>query len=178
MAQHFTGRILALDLATHTGWAHGRPGEKPKWGVETFQGERAKAYRALRAWLNQWIVDKRVDLVTFESSATQFMHGRTRIETIKRLIGLCEHVEELCYGRVECREARVAEVRAHFIGQNIARAEAKVETIRQCKELGWDTSNDNEADALALWSLQVCCLRPDIAIRHTPMFARKRMASF
>jgi hypothetical protein len=169
----FTGKVLALDLATTTGWAFGRPGTKPKFGTVRFAkpgAARAKVYSAFREWL--FLRIGQPDLIVFESAASPMvMQGRTNIDTIKLLIGLTEHLEEWCHERVELREASVQQIRPHFIGENMKSKLAKAATIERCHELGWMVTNDNEADACALWSYQVCCLRPDIAIRMTPLFA-------
>ena len=171
----FTGRILALDLATETGWAFGAPGTTPRFGSLRFGAVgtgRAQVYRAFRVWLNNWIVMEQPELVVFESAALPMaMQGRTNANTIKMLIGMCEHTEELCHDRVELREAMASQVRAHFLGSNRFRgAEAKRLTIECCNRLGWPVANHNAADALALWHYQVCCLRPDIAARANPLF--------
>ena len=171
----FTGKVLALDLATTTGWACGRPGTKPKFGFMRLGkpgGGRANCYRVLRLWLDDFQHLHKPDMIVFESpAAPMVMQGRTNIDTIKLLIGLAEHVEEWCLGNIELREASVQQIRPHFIGENMKSKLAKAATIERCHELGWLVTNDNEADACALWSYQVCCLRPDIAIRMTPLFA-------
>ena len=168
----FIGIIFALDLATKFGWAWGRPEDvAPRFGSIVLKGDRAAKYRQLREFLGVMVTDK-VSRVVFESSATQVMHGQTNIETIKLLIGLTEHVEEFCYQRVELREARVSDVRMHFIKGNPKREIAKAKTVGRCREMGWDVNNDDEADACALWSYQVCTIRPDLAHTHSPLFAK------
>lgn len=177
MTAMFNGGILSLDLASCTGWAHGKPGDNPTFGSLRF-GERgashARIYREFRSWLNGWITGGKCQLMVYESSAIpSLMIGHTNAKTTRFLIGLCEHVEELCYERVELREASVSQIRSHFLGTNrIARREAKVATMECCRRLGWNVTNDNEGDACALWSLQVAHLRPDLAVRQTPLFQR------
>jgi hypothetical protein len=174
----FTGPILALDLTTQTGWAYGRPGETPQFGSLRFgrPGEdRASKYRTFRNWLSLHLTTHPADLIVFESSATaSTMSGKTTMDTIKWLVGLCEHLEEFCFDRVELREAMTSQVRAHFLGSNPKRDEAKAKTMQRCREYGWEVSNDDEADALALWVYQVSHLRPDLAAKLTPLFYGKR----
>jgi len=169
----FNGIILSLDLATQLGWAWGRPeDEVPHFGSRRLKGsDRAARYRDFREFLAVMITDK-VSRVVFESSVTQLMHGKTNIETVKFLIGITEHLEEFCYQRVELREARVSDVRMHFIKANPKREIAKAKTIGRCRDMGWDVKNDDEADACALWSYQVCTIRPDLAATHSPLFSR------
>ena len=171
----FTGNVLALDLATVTGWAYGRPGEVPIFGHLRFVSQgtsRAGLYRAFRSWLDRGD-GYQPDLIVYESSAVpSIMAGKTNIDTIKTLIGLAEHLEEWAYNRVELREASVSQVRSHFIGRNMKANIAKPMTMERCKELGWNVENHDDADACALWDYQCSFLRPDLAPRTTPLFQR------
>lgn len=171
----FNRQVLALDLATVTGWALGRPGETPRFGTIKFpNSSRAAMYRYAREWYDA-MIDDHVGRVVFESAATpSIMAGKTTADTIKMLVGLTEHLEEICYQRVELREARVADVRIHFIGTNMKRDEAKRATVGRCLECGWGVKTNDEADACALWSYQVCALRPDLAATMSPLFSRAR----
>lgn len=174
----FEGRVLALDLATTTGWAFGAPGSIPRCGHLRFAktgAPRAMVYRGFRDWLEaKWNVrDEQPDLIVFESPAVpSIMAGKTNINTIKLLIGLTEHLEEWCHGKCELQEARVADVRVHFIGQNMKSAMAKQRTLEQCQMLGWDPQDFDEADACALWDFQCAWLNPKLAAYSTPLFRR------
>ena len=175
--KNFTGTVLALDLATVTGFAYGAPGKVPTFGHLRFVNQgtsRAGLYRAFRSWLEKWERSNiQRDLIVYESAAIpSIMTGRTNIDTIKTLIGLCEHLEEWAYNRVELREASVSQVRAHFIGRNMKANVAKPMTMDRCRELGWNVENHDEADACALWDYQCSFLRPDLAPRTTPLFQR------
>ena len=172
----FEGRVLALDLATTTGWAFGAPGSIPRCGHIRFTkpgASRAETYRVFRTWLeDRWNVrDHQPDLVVYESPAVpSIMAGKTNIETIKRLVGLAEHLEEWCFKKVELREASVSQVRVHFIGQNMKSAFAKQKTYDQCRMLGWEVENFDQADAAALWDFQCAWLNPRLAAHSTPLF--------
>jgi len=170
----FTGIVLALDLATVTGFAWGRPGEVPEFGSYRFAkpgSSRALIYRNFRLWLDLKVSACKPELVVFESAAVpSIMSGKTNIDTTKVLFGLTEHLEEWAQGRVELREASVSQVRSHFIGQNMKAKIAKPMTVDRCRERGWNVETDDEADACALWDYQCCWLRPDIAVKGTPLF--------
>ena len=175
----FTGRILALDLATVTGFAFGKPGERPRSGQVRFGSKdgsgRARCYREYREWLGDMMKGARFDLVVFESPSMNVMHvGKTNIETLKKLVGFTEHTEEFFYDTtVDLREANIASVRQFFLGSvRYKREEAKRLTIEKCREYGWDVEGDNAADACALWAYQVSCLRPEIGQAMTPLFSR------
>lgn len=80
----------------------------------------------------------------------------------------------------------VQDVREHFVGKRTfkpgfdpvkkkpttSRAEAKQATINVCRMIGWSPKNDDEADALALWSYATSRLDPKRGMRPTPLFAR------
>jgi hypothetical protein len=176
----FTGKVLALDLATTTGWAIGRPGKVPTFGHLRFSkpgSSRALTYRTYRNWLDKTFGGRDgepsaiPDLIVYESPAIgAHMGGKTNIETLKLLGGLAEHLEEWCYGKTELREASASQVRAHFIGQNLKAAIAKPMVFERCKELGWPVETHDESDAAALWDYQICALCPELAYRSTRLF--------
>lgn len=176
----FTGTVLALDIATTTGWCYGRPRKEPIFGSVRFikpGGSRAAAYRAFRTWLDEnWNVrGDQPDLIVFESPAVpMIMHGKTNIDTVKMLIGYAEHLEEYCHGKFELREATVAQVRAHFLGSNMKAAIAKPLTMQRCQQLGWNVTTNDEADACALWNYQCSWLDPEVGVRTTPLFQKRR----
>jgi hypothetical protein len=166
-----------LDIATVTGWCYGAPGLPPRFGSLRFGKPgtpRDACYRMFRTWVSDTLDSLEPNLVVFESTAvSSSMGGKTTIEVMKRLIGLCEHLEEICYQRVELREANISSIRHHFINCSPKRDIAKARTMERCKALGWNVSDDNEADACALWDYQVSCLRPDLAAVSTPLFYGK-----
>jgi hypothetical protein len=170
--------ILALDLATVTGWALGAVGSDPTFGHMRFakRGEpHAKAYRELRLWLDKMLAwNKAVNLIVYESPAVpSFMGGKTNIDTTRLLFGLAENLEEFCHDRVELREASVSQVRAHFIGQNLKSKIAKPMTMEKCRDLGWMCTSTDESDACALWSYQCGLLDPMTSLQVSPLFRRK-----
>jgi hypothetical protein len=146
----FTGIVLALDLATTTGWAFGVPGGRPQCCHIRFSkpgSSRAQTYRTYRNWLDDaWGKREEIpDLIVYESPAIgAHMGGKTNIETLKLLGGLAEHLEEWCYGKTELREASASQVRAHFIGQNLKAAIAKPMVFERCVELGWPVETHDE----------------------------------
>ena len=172
----FTGRVLALDLATTTGWAYGCPGSNPQCGHIRFTkpgSSRAHTYRAFRTWLDEtWGQREEIpDLIAYESPAVpSIMGGKTNIDTTRMLVGLAEHVEEWAYGKAELREATTSQVRCHFLGQNFKAKIAKPMTLERCIDFGWDCDTTDESDAAALWDYTCCWLNPQMAHRTTPLF--------
>jgi len=167
----FEGRVLALDLATTTGWAFGAPGSNPLCGHIRFAkpgSPRALVYRALRTWLEErWNVrDEQPDAIVYEAPMqAMLMHGKTNIATLRLLGGLTEHLEEWALDRVPLYEATVSSVRIHFLGRNYESKLAKRLTFERCKMLGWDVATTDESDAAALWDFQCGWLNPRLAAR-------------
>ncbi|KRQ99251.1 hypothetical protein [Bradyrhizobium valentinum] len=176
-------RILALDLAARAGWALApcTADAVPRSGSIRFAREGASmaaVFSGARQWLADFLaVEKDIQLIVFEGPLTpQQMGGKTNINTIRQLIGLAAVVEELTYtlSGYDVREARVADVRAHFIGSNRhKRKEAKDLTVAACLRLGWSPCDDNAADALALWHYQASILNPAMSVQTSPLFRRR-----
>jgi len=174
MTKGFVQTVLALDLATTTGYAFGKPRSTPKFGhmrIALKGWSRARAYRELRSWLGDFVHYNKIDLIVYESPAIPMqMGGRTTIETVRLLIGLAENLEEWAEGLCELREASVSQVRSHFIGRNFKSAIAKPMTMEKCRALGWMCESHDESDACALWDYQCSWLDPTHAIKGTPLF--------
>jgi len=164
----YTGHILALDLARVTGWACGRPGDVPSSGSVIFAKEGASMAAVLsgcRAWLREFLDHKpTIRFVVFEAPLLpSFRKGKTTIGTTRQQMGLAAIVEEMLYSKsgYDVREARVADIRTHFLGSNKhKREQAKRLTIAACRARGWTPADDNAADALALWDYQATLLGP------------------
>jgi hypothetical protein len=175
----FEGRVLALDLASVTGYAYGVPGSIPQCGHLRFSkpgSSRAQTYRAFREWLDSAWGRKIPDIIVYELPMHPLhVRGKTTFETTKLLIGLAEHLEEWSYEKAELREATVGQVRSHFIGRNMNGVIAKRETFERCKILGWPVETKDESDACALWHYQCAWLNPKLSalpFKVLPLFKR------
>jgi crossover junction endodeoxyribonuclease RuvC len=174
--------ILALDLASVTGWALGAPGEIPRSGSIRFARSghsMAAHFRGCRTWLTDFVTISKPDIVVFEGPlAPSYVAGNTNTDVVRALMGLIAIVEEALYDtRIQVREATVSNVRAFFLGTNrIKRDEAKVATKRRCRELGWPVTDDNSADALALWAYMVNIVSPQDGVKFLPLFRKQGVA--
>lgn len=170
----YARQILSLDLARKTGWALGLVTDtKPQSGslqITNSDSSHAKLFSCWREYLRDFLsLHPQIGLVIFESPLPPMLRtGNTNISSIRLLMGLAAVTEELLYTlnqwsphpAIDVREARVADVRTHFIGSNRhKRPEAKMLTIKRCQQLGWEPRDDNAADALALWDYQCSILR-------------------
>lgn len=170
--------ILALDLASVTGWAVGEPGMMLAHGSIRFASKGA-SHEAIFANAYEWMLDKIAvygpSLVVWEAPlTTTFTRGKTTNDTTTVLFGLPAIIGCAAYQRgvYDIRKAETRLVRLHFIGQNPKRTIAKRLVIRQCAAHGWDVKDDNEADACATWSYMCSLLHPELAMRPTPLFGR------
>jgi hypothetical protein len=193
------GGLLALDVATTTGFAHGLPGMRPSWG--TFRAGKTNAatgevLNLFRNWLEERCRELQPRWIAFEAPyVPQVTPARVRsasghavwtmpsrrtpinIHTLRRLISLCGLVEMVAHQhRIECREELPTKITQSFTGHGnwAGRENKKKATIRMCEVYGWPVANDNEADALALWVYAEAVLYPQAAQRHGagPLFGR------
>jgi hypothetical protein len=171
--------ILALDLASVSGWAIGEPGGKPAHGSIRFAAKGA-SHEAIFAnafhWMSGMMLDNAPKLVVWEAPLPGFKSGKTTNDVTTVLFGLPAVIGAAAYihNLYDCRKADTAAVRHHFIGCNPKRAIAKPMVVRQCFAMGWEVADDNEADALATWSYMCALIEPRLALAPTPLFGRSR----
>lgn len=166
----FAGRVLALDLATSTGWACGslregvvgfgvlklpRTGDDLGWFLDHFE-----------CWLGTMIEQENAREIVYESP---ILPGIGNLTTLRKLYGLAGSTEKVVYRYrhcgLRCFEANLSEIRPPFIGARIApkeikgkaerRAWLKRRTVLECRRRGYHVAGDDEADALALLSLRL-----------------------
>lgn len=173
--------ILALDLATVTGWACGLPGERPLSGSVRF-GKSSPTHGEIAANAIAWMLGKLDDLkptvIVYEQPLPpNFTGGNTTLNTSMVLMGLPFLLSGIAYklGIFNVASARVSDVRTFFLGGNLKSAEAAKLTLQRCISLGFDPGDDNEADALALWCYQCALVRPELAHKLTPLFGGARL---
>jgi hypothetical protein len=170
----FDGTILALDLATVLGYAHGRPSGEPTWGTHKIAGHEAPSKRiAYRGWLSRMLKEVRPELVVFEQPPSiRWAGGKTNANTILLLNALAQATEEWCLAQgVPCREVRAAQWKKAMCGS------AKVTKrpygpIESCRQRGWSVTDHNAADAIGIWLFAVGIKAPDSAARFDPLVRR------
>ena len=169
--------VLALDLASVTGWALGEPGSEPTHGTHRFAAKDASheaVFYKCMLWTQETIIKHNPGLIVWESPlASNFgKKGETNIDTTALLHGLPAIVGAIAYMYkiYDVRKAATSAIRQHFINCNPKRAEAKPMVMEQCRAMGWEVEDDNEADALATWSYMCSLLEPKQAMRPTPLW--------
>jgi hypothetical protein len=173
--------VLALDIATRTGFALGRVGERPTFGSIRF-GKSSSNDNVIFAgaldWTSRFLEPQpRPDLLALEALLPpDAMRGKTSKAVRDRLAGLHGIVRAVAclrdVGKIETYS--VGDVRSHFIGDRKAKRDvAKRETMRRCLQLDWHVQDDNAADALATWSYCCSLIDPRLALRTVPLFNRR-----
>ena len=180
--------ILAIDLATTTGWARGSVGDAtPSFGTQKFYGgisgksqDGNAVFAASLKWITETLANNPPDMVIMESLLPPAaMLNQTSRAVRDRLAGLHGVIRAAARRRGigEISDVGVGDVRQHFIGtRSLKRDEAKKAVIDQCLLLDWRINNDNEADACAIWSFAVSLIDPKQALRVSPLFNRKLRA--
>lgn len=159
-----SGMILALDLATRTGFAFGEVGTRspPTTGAVRLKDpsdDRAIAFSNLIAWLDQQFRTVQPALVVKEAMLPlqAFRNIGNAAATVEFAMGLHAIVEGVCirFG-VRFESPADSSVRKHFIGfaNKGARRDTKDAVIARAITLGYlprDSRDDDRADAAALW---------------------------
>lgn len=149
--------ILALDIATVSGWAAGSPGDKPQMGSVRLLGRGADdgaIGAAMCDWLADMITVHQPKLVAFEAPLQRGQHSGQAAGLIT--IGLVMMVKVVCWRReVKCQPFHVSTVRANTVGHGHAK---KPEVAAWCIAQDWKVplisgEPDLDAtDAAALWA--------------------------
>jgi hypothetical protein len=171
--------ILALDVATNTGFAVGRLGDPaPTFGSARFgnaQTAHADRFAHALVWMVKFLQQFRVDLLVLEAPLHfGLRRGNSAAGNDELAYGLAAVVTAVARQRCvdDIRQARTVDVRRFFLGDNPKRKDAKRQTIERCHALGLAVENDNEADACALWHFQCAQLVPQLGLRVSPLFNR------
>jgi hypothetical protein len=172
--------IWALDIARVTGFALGRPGEQPT--ARSICLAKAGAisddlFCACLDWFSALLRDhEHPDILILEELLPPIARrGATSTAAQHRLAGMHGIVRGLArQAKIpEIASASPASVRGHFIGERAAKRErAKQLVVTMCQRQGWIVDDDNCGDALALWSYACALVKPETALRLTPLFGR------
>lgn len=148
----FDLNIVALDLATKTGWACLIEG-KVSSGVQVFDLKRGESpgmrFLRLRAWLDEMIVlSGKLDVVVFEQA-----HHRGGAAT-QLCVGMATEV--LAWAAkigAETMPVHTGTLKKFATGKGNA---GKPEMIDAAKRMGYSPADDNEADACCLLEYAMC----------------------
>lgn len=161
-------RVLALDLATVTGWALHEPGmERPYFGAIKLPGKPGDIGMradALERWLRHQYQLRRFTHIVFEA---QHVAAALNMDTVNMLIGLGTIVQKFAFQvKALCYNVDKSEWRKHFIGRGsgfkryvlpngkkgnyLPGQDPKELAIRQCARYGWHTDVADAAEACGI----------------------------
>ena len=137
-------KILALDIATNTGWKTSTA--SGVWNLKPTRGE-TEGMRVVRfkAKVKELIDLEGITLVSYERPAG--MH-KSSIMVASEMVGV---LKELCFEKgvnLSCYSA--SQIKAFATGKGNANKESM---IRAAVSLGFNPQDDNEADAIHLYNL-------------------------
>ncbi len=150
--------ILALDLSTYTGWAHGEPNDTSAIRFGTVQmrgdGDTARVFANYGCWLRDFLSSGATDLVAYEAPlnlaamATSGISNATALVMLNGLAAATEAIARGCYGKrtIKCTPQQW---RKAVLG--VGRPDnPKLVSKTWARSLGWMVKNDHEADALGV----------------------------
>ncbi len=137
--------MLALDLATKTGWAH----TDGFSGVQAFTPRRGDSpgmrWLEFRAWLNRVLDTAPSDVIVYEQAHHR---GGAPTHVAHALIGIVEEVA--AQRNIDITNRNTSAIKKHATGKGNANKKEMVEAARA----KWaEVEDDNEADALWLLDL-------------------------
>jgi len=175
--------ILALDIATVTGWARGTPEGDPTCGSIRFASKGAShgaIFCGAFDWFRDFTESSPPDVLVIEDLLPfRAKMGETHADTARLLAGLHAIIRLVAFKRsiFKVNAVPVSDVRHHFIGGNYKRDQAKGWTVQKCKSLGWlERADEDAADACALWSYWAGRVVPETALRVSPLFQARAKA--
>ena len=159
--------ILALDLATVTGWALHEEGQAlPFFGTLRLPytpDECGPPMAKLRDFLDEKHAIWKFTEVVFEAQHIPMPKWdkvkkkwvqMLDMRTVYKLISLGSMIELWCQDNGigdRCYQVHIATWRKHFIGEgNLKRDAAKIKCMAVCQNLGWNTVEEDAAEAMGI----------------------------
>lgn len=148
--------VLALDLASVTGWCEGELGQRPTYGSVRLVGSTFGARFAALADFLQGRFESPAppSQVVFESPLPSSADAGG-INQGRLGIGFAAMVEYACYRyATPCFESSVSRTRKQVTGRGGGfgtRDGAKRHVIEWCRQNGFDPHDDHAGDAIILW---------------------------
>jgi len=167
-------RVLAVDAAATCGFALGDTGAEPRFGSRNFTGSNASGEVVARFshFLRAIIEREKPEVIAYE--APYFPMGFRKgppanAKTLRRLLGMAEIVDAIAFDyRLRCYQATAGEVCSYLTGKSNwgGRDKKKAATIAAARLWGWNVSDDNQADACAVWAYAESILDPVAAAQR------------
>ena len=177
MSKLAPGLVLGLDLSPKVGWALGRPGDAPRWGMRELPKEDGlgACCATFEDWLDEFLENERPDLISYEAPLAPDLQGSR--ETCEYNYGLPFAARGCAFrAQIEIVSHSIDTLRGAVIGRTrLTEDEKRVRprlTVKKAiiepwvRSMGWSIGDDNARDAAVVWGYEV-------GMRHE-MFGRKR----
>lgn len=164
--------IITLDLGSRTGWCWWRRGEPLRYGsfLVAPSGVGVGAYMSKADQrLHAFFAAKPADAYVIEYLG-QF---RNSTATLMKTWGLQAAARKVLFERgvYQVDEAKPDDVRVHCLGRGRRTREQKKAATREfCRQIGFPTKNDDEADAIATLHWYAHAKGIDIGLPTGPLF--------
>ena len=154
-------KVLALDLSkSSTGWAlcddESAMPDYGSWELGIKLTSDGRVYANLHRRLSDLNSLGKIDAIFYEEALNPMnLNGKTNINSLRILSGLCAHTESWGYA-MGCRIIRPVNLqswRKFYIGKMDQGTKSKVlkdYTMERCQQLGFSPKNDDESDALGI----------------------------
>lgn len=152
-------KILALDVATTTGFAFGDGTRPPLAFKVRFKGDsRGLIGDEFRQYLRRFVASEKPDLIAFEAPLVQKKEQGS--DTPRLLMGMAMIVEMIAGPRfIPCKDVSVDTWRKSFFGharnfdERGLKRNWKREAVEFCEMLGWDVGGSHDAaEACGVWA--------------------------
>lgn len=155
MRDILTGNIIALDLASNTGWATNPPNEEPQFGTEVLPktGKEVGPFvEAFHKFLVQKIEIEKPVLIIYEQPS---IFAKTTPDAVIKLNGLATHCEWVAHRKgIVVRAANPSRLKKFATGDGRAK---KDDMIAAARRYGWRVGDDNQADACFVRAWAIFC---------------------
>lgn len=168
-------KILALDIATVTGWAVDGPQVCPPlsghYRVPGGGNALGLAGLSFQEWLYDMIGLHGADQIVFEAPVMTSRGIQTNPNTMILLQGLAFSARAMAQARrIRAIPVSVQTWRKHFIGHGRP-TNPKKAAVDQCRMLRWDPAGHDEADAMGVWAWGKAKFDPSFRLEAaTPLF--------
>jgi Holliday junction resolvasome RuvABC endonuclease subunit len=169
--------VAGLDLATKTGVAVGPLGGRPELWTLDLKSKGEARFHATRLMHIQGLAHHLITELGVAHIAVEkpFVAAHNNWETTLLTIGLTANVlswAERKGAAVDIYSPQT--VAKHFIGSGrMKRAEKKAAILAECRARGWAPTDDNQADAAAVWDLACTRLSGAHAAASGPLFQQR-----
>ena len=171
--------LLALDIATRTGWAYAPRDLVACWPETPLSWAGSSAASGVkhgsqdngaqgagwqvnkhRTWVLDLLTIFRPRILIFEAPVPQ---AQRSVEVARKIWYLCGATEDACHVRgVSCREDNLSTIRKHFLGANNRQgksADKKAAVMSECLRRGFEPVDYDASDAIAVLDYGACLYR-------------------